>query len=115
MAGLGGLAGPGAASAEPVVLEVSQAVAGTDERSGRPVVSYVLTAAGRVAFAQFTAAHVGRKVDLRVDGQTVMTPVIKEPVAGGIGKIPVASTEAGRDLVRRLTVDGARLEIEAQE
>lgn len=100
------------ARAEPVLLEVSQAVAGTDEISGKPTVSFVLTAAGREVFARFTEANVGKRVFIRVDGATLGKPIVAERVAGGVGQIPVASPEAAETLARRLADQGARLEVE---
>lgn len=101
------------AAAEPVRLDVSEAVSGIDERSGRAVVDFILTTAGREAFARFTTAHVGRRIDIRVDGRTLLRPVVSEPVHGGVGRIPVDSLDDGRVLARRLGREGARLEVEA--
>lgn len=103
------------ALAEPVWLEVSQAVSGTDQRSGQAVVNFILTTAGREVFARFTAAHVGRRIDIRVDGKTMLRPVVRETVAGGVGQIPVTTVEEGRVLARRLAAEGARLEVEVTE
>lgn len=102
-----------AVSAEPVVLDVAQAVTGVDERSGQVLVSFVLTASGRDAFARFTAANVGRRVVLRLDGEALTRPVIRETVMGGVGQIPANDIDQGRRIVARLTQDGARLEVEA--
>ncbi|WP_408088735.1 SecDF P1 head subdomain-containing protein [Rhodoplanes sp. SY1] len=113
LAAAGPLAAP--VAAEPVWLEVSQAISGTDQRSGQAVVNFILTTAGREVFARFTAAHVGRRIDIRVDGKTWLRPVIQEPVNGGVGQIPVPTVEAGRVLARRLATEGARLEVEAVE
>lgn len=103
------------AVAEPVWLEVSQAVSGTDQRSGQAVVNFILTTAGREVFARFTAAHVGRRIDIRIDGKTLLRPVVRETVAGGVGQIPVTTVEEGKVLARRLATEGARLEVEVTE
>jgi preprotein translocase subunit SecD len=108
-------AGTSAAGAEPVRLEVSQAISGTDQRSGQAVVNFILTTAGREVFARFTAENVGRRIDIRIDGKTMLRPVVREPVNGGVGQIPVATIDEGRVLARRLGSEGARLEVEAAD
>ncbi|NVO13364.1 MAG: hypothetical protein HXX10_04940 [Rhodoplanes sp.] len=108
-------AGTSAAVAEPIWLEVSQAIYGTDQRSGQAVVNFILTTAGREVFARFTAENVGRRIDIRVDGRTMLRPVVREAVNGGVGQIPVATVDEGRVLARRLGAEGARLEVEAAE
>ncbi|RAI35714.1 SecDF P1 head subdomain-containing protein [Rhodoplanes roseus] len=109
------LASAGPATADPVWLEVSQAVSGTDQRSGRAVVNFILTTAGREVFARFTAENVGRRIDIRVDGRSMLRPVVREPVNGGVGQIPVTTVEEGKVLARRLAAEGARLEVEVTE
>jgi SecDF, P1 head subdomain len=59
-------------AAEPLVLDIASAAPAFDQRTGEPLVSFRLTEASRLVFADFTGRNVGRKVDRRVDGR-VMT------------------------------------------
>lgn len=93
---------PAPASAEPLTIEVSDAEVAYDVRSSQPVVTFRMSDASRKAFADFTAQHAGEKIDIRVDGNSVMTPVIREPITGGVGQILATSKDGARNLVERL-------------
>jgi hypothetical protein len=82
MFGLSLLSAP--AFAEPLTLEVTEAEA------------------SRKDFADFSAQHVGDKIDLRIDGNSVMKTVIREPITGGVGQILAASQDGARQLTERL-------------
>jgi len=56
------------AFAEPLTLEVTDAEIAYDPRTSQPLVTFRMSEASRKAFAEFTAQHVGEKIDLRVDG-----------------------------------------------
>jgi hypothetical protein len=43
-----------------------------------------------------------KKVDLRIDGNSVMQTVIREPITGGVGQILAASHDGARQLTERL-------------
>jgi len=59
----------GVAAAEPIAVELVSAERGYDQRTGEPVVTFRMSSASRTVFAQFTQQNVGRKFELRVDGQ----------------------------------------------
>ena len=99
--------------AEPLTLEVSEATLAHDTRSNQPVVAFRLAEDSRKAFADFSAAHVGEKIDLRVDGKSVMKTVIREPITGGVGQITTSNPDEARQLVNRLSSKGVKFEVEA--
>jgi preprotein translocase subunit SecD len=100
------------ALAEPLALEVTEASVAYDARNNFPVVSFRMAEAGRKAFADFSTRHVGQKIDIRVDGKSVMQTVIREPITGGVGQIITSNPDQARQLADRLA-KGARLEVEA--
>ena len=103
-----------AANAEPLRIEVVSAELGFDQRSGEPVVSFKMTPTSQGQFANFTAANVGRKMDIRVDGRTLMSPVIREPIVGGTGQISDRSLTASqmKNLAEQIAAGRAKIEFE---
>ncbi|MEW6454154.1 MAG: hypothetical protein AB1490_26175 [Pseudomonadota bacterium] len=103
-----------AANAEPIAIDVVSAELGFDQRSGQPVISFKMTPASQGLFANFTAANVGRKMDIRVDGQTLMSAVIREPIVGGTGQIADRSLTASqmKDLAGQIAAGRAKIEFE---
>lgn len=90
------------AFAEPLTLEVTEAETAYDARNSQPLVSFRMSEASRKAFADFTAQHVNEKIDIRVDGSSVMKVVIREPITGGVGQILATSPDGARQLTERL-------------
>jgi preprotein translocase subunit SecD len=90
------------AFAEPLTLEVTEAEVAYDTRNSQPVVTFRMSEASRTAFADFSAQHVGEKIDLRIDGNSVMQTVIREPITGGVGQILAASKDGAQQLTARL-------------
>jgi preprotein translocase subunit SecD len=90
------------AFAEPLTLEVTEAEVAYDTRNSQPVVTFRMSEASRKAFADFSAQHVGEKIDLRIDGNSVMQTVIREPITGGVGQILAISRDGARQLTERL-------------
>ena len=68
----------GIAAAQAVQLDVSDAVAGFDQRTKMPIVTVKLSEASKLKIAEITTKNVGRVMVLRVDGKEVL-----RPVAGG--------------------------------
>ena len=83
------------AAAEPTVIEVVSATAGFDQRTNEPIVEYKLSPASGKLFAEATRKNVGRKLEMRVDGQVVVSAVIREPILGGSGQISGALHRSG--------------------
>jgi SecD/SecF fusion protein len=107
------LFGVGAADAQPLQLKLRTAEPAFDLRSGQPLVSFRMTEDSARDFTRFTTENVGRKVDLRVDGKTLMQTIVREPITGGAGQVLVQSVDEGRTLAARLSDGTAVLEIEA--
>jgi preprotein translocase subunit SecD len=88
--------------AEPRTLEVTEAEVAYDARNSAPIVTVRLSETSRKAFADFSARHVGEKIDLRIDGNSVMKTVIREPITGGVGQILATSKDGAQQLTERL-------------
>lgn len=72
--------------AEPLVLTFDNA----EVRLGHndePGIFFTLSEASAEAFTELTTRNVGRRMDLRIDGTTVSSPVIREPIGGATGII----------------------------
>ena len=110
------LASGAVASAEPLQLAVAKASVVADRVTNQQSLSLELTPASREAFGAFTTEHVGDTVDLRIDGEVVMSPRMVEPITGGL--IMVSGTfEPGQlaEIGKRILPGGAKVEVEAQE
>ena len=103
--------GASAANAAPVRLKVVAALASFDA-TGAAVVNASFDPDSARILAELTAASIGRKLEIRVDGEVVSEPVIREPILGGSIVISGSMTaqEAGR-LAMRLR-DGGVIEAE---
>ena len=103
----------GAAAAEPLTIQLIDAGFDHDLRTREPIVTFVMSKASQAAFARFTQENIGRKVEFRVDGKAVSTPVIREPILSGSGQISGGfKLEEARDLAARLSSGQAKLQIE---
>jgi len=102
------------AAAEPLLMDVARAELGYDRRTGEPLVAFVLTQPSARAFAQLTAANIGRRIAIGVGGKVFERPVVREPILVGMGQISgMASVEEARDIAARLSSGAAKLELEA--
>jgi preprotein translocase subunit SecD len=106
----------GPAVAEPLTLDVTEATSEPD-RSGndRAVVTVRLAESSRQAFADFTKAHVGQTADVKIDGKSVIKPVIHEPITGAVISIAVLSIDEGRQLAARLSSKAAKLDVDVAQ
>ena len=103
----------GPAVAEPLTLEVIEASVAYGAGNSTPVMTFRMSESSSKAFAEFSARHAGEKVDIRVDGRSMMQPVIREPIKGGVGQIIASSPDEARQVAGRLASKGARLDVEA--
>ncbi len=107
------LAITGAAVAEPLKIEVAAVQAAYDQRTNEPTISFAMSESSRKAFAELTRKNVGRKLAIRVDGQTISAPIIREPILGGAGQIAGHFTvKQARDMAAGLSSGAAKLEVE---
>jgi preprotein translocase subunit SecD len=104
---------PFEAVAEPLRLGVVSASASFDQRSGQAVVGVRLTDDSRRQFADFTVKNLGQAIDVRIDGKSVIKPVVREPITGGVLHISVDRAEDAGPLAARLTNQTAAVEVEA--
>jgi preprotein translocase subunit SecD len=106
----------GPAVAEPLMLDVTEATSVPD-RSGndRAVLTIRLAESSRQAFADFTKVHVGQTADVRIDGKSVIKPVIHEPITGSVISIVALSIEEGRQLAARLSSKAAKLDVDVAQ
>jgi preprotein translocase subunit SecD len=107
---------PGVVSAGEVIsVDVVRAEAHPDSPrlSNDSVVDLFMTDASKLAFAEFSARNVGKQLDVRVNGRTVMKPVIREPITGG--RITIAgafSASDAKQLAENLMSGSAKVEME---
>ena len=79
--------------------ELVDAQASFDQRSNEPVVSFRLSTAGGIKFAEITRTFVGRAFAIVLDRDVISYPVIREPITGGSGQISGGfSIEQANDL-----------------
>jgi preprotein translocase subunit SecD len=71
-----------AASADPLTIEVSSAVVSRDA-DGMAGMTIVLAPESAAAFAALTAANIGKTVTIQIDGETVLSAVIRDAITGG--------------------------------
>ena len=96
---------------EPLMLDVIEAASAYDASNNMPLVSFRLSEVSKRAFADFSSRNVGKKIDIRLDGKTVMQTVIREPITGGVGQIITTSSDEAQQLANRL-IQKARLEVQ---
>jgi preprotein translocase subunit SecD len=66
---------------------LTNAQAGFDQMTNRPVVTFQLDASGARAFCTVTTANVGKQFAVVLDDRVLTAPVIQEPICGGNGQI----------------------------
>ena len=104
------------AAGEVISVDVVRAEAHPDplsRLSTDSVVDLFMTEAPKLAFAEFSARNVGKQLDVRVNGRTVMKPVIREPITGG--RITIAgafSASDAKQLAEILMSGSAKVEME---
>ena len=101
------------AAAEPLTVDLVDAQVGYVQGRNEPIISFRMSPSSQKAFAQLTAANVGRQLALRVDGATLSAPVIREPISGGSGQISGRFTaQQAEDIAARLRSGKSKLEME---
>jgi preprotein translocase subunit SecD len=99
-----------ATMAEPLTLDIRRAGAGHDRQTGKSILE--ITVANAQALARFATDNVGRKMDLRIDGISVLTTIIREPILGGSMQINVPTDGHARDLAAQMSNGTARVQAE---
>lgn len=88
---------------ELVVLD--SATAGHDERTGKPILKLIFAEASKERLRSISAENIGQRVELRVDGRTVLSSVLREPLSVVQVQIsnPDWTDEAVVDLAQQLS------------
>jgi preprotein translocase subunit SecD len=102
-----------AAYAQSIAIEITQAEPAFDPRISEPEVAFRMSPASAQAFAEFTRRNVGRKAAIVIDGRTMSTPIIQEPILGGSGQITGDFTvEEARRMAAGLASGTSKMTIE---
>ena len=102
-----------AAVAEPLAIEVVDAQPAFDQRIKQPVISIKMTPASAKLFAELTTKNLGRVLELRIDGKTVMSPVVREPILQGSVQISGGLTlQETKDVAGRIAAGKSKIEVE---
>jgi preprotein translocase subunit SecD len=97
----------------PLRLQIESATPIIDERTKEPVITIRLTDRSGRMFGELTKNNVGRRTEVRIDGQVVMSPIIREPILGGSLQVSGGFTlKDAQELAERLNSGGARIEVE---
>ena len=96
--------------------QVASAKAGVIDQGGGPkgyIVSLTFTEEGSKAFADATAANVGKRIAIIYDGQIYSNPVVREAISGGQCQIDgMADYEEANDLAATIRIGSLSLELE---
>ena len=97
----------------PLRLQVEKAEATFDTRTKEPVVVITLAARSGRLFYELTQNNIGRTLVLRIDGQVVAEPIIREPIKSGVVQISGSMTvNDAAALAERLSKGVAKIEVE---
>jgi preprotein translocase subunit SecD len=104
------------AEAQPLRLQVEKAEVRFDDHTKQPVVIIWMTPRSGRMFFEFTSKNINRTVEIRIDGQVVLNPIIREPILGGSVQVSGSFTvAAAQELAERLTKGAAKVEVEVVE
>ena len=96
--------------------QVASAKAGVIDQGGGAkgyIVSLTFTEEGSKAFADATAANVGKRIAIIYDGQIYSNPVVREAISGGQCQIDgMADYEDANDLAATIRIGSLSLELE---
>jgi preprotein translocase subunit SecD len=99
-------------SAEPLELKVVEAVPGVNY-DGRPLITITLSKESQLSLAKFTAEHVDRWIEVRLQGRVLMKARLRTSIEGGRKQIGDSfSSDEAKSLAVRLSSGDGRLEIE---
>ena len=97
----------------PLRIQVEKAEASLDTRTKEPVVVITMAPRSGRMFGQLTENNIGRRLVLRIDGQVVSEPIIREPIKGGVVQISGdMSLKDAAALAERLSKGEAKIEVE---
>jgi SecD/SecF fusion protein len=83
------------------------AAAGFEPDSGQPMVTFDFDQEGSAAFAEITAANIGQRFAVVLDGEVLTAPVIQQAIPGGQGQITGSFTPEEAQTLAVLLTSGA--------
>ena len=108
-------ASPGLAQVSTSVGLVVQEVSVAETETSETAVEISLAPESRIALAEFTKGALGRRANIRIDGQIVMSPVITEVIVDGRLRVTgIAAGSLGR-LRERVETGQASIQVELPE
>jgi len=103
------------AAAETLLLDIKQATSKIDEHSREPVIEVVLGDESARRVADVTTKNIGAQAEIRIDGDAVLKPVIREPLLHGTFMISGRFSRQQADAIaKRLAAHTAKLEFVVQ-
>jgi preprotein translocase subunit SecD len=97
----------------PLRVQVQRAEAAFGTETSEPVVVITMSPRSGRMFHELTLNNVGRRLVLRIDGQIVSEPIIREAIKGGVVQISGSMTvKDAADLAERLSKGEAKVEVE---
>lgn len=82
----------------------------------QPVVAFTLNSEGAEAFAKATSENIGKKITIKLDGETISEPTIQTAITGGEGSITnMESIEAAQNLAMLITSGALPIDMEQLE
>lgn len=109
------LLSPLPAMAAIVSLTVLKAEVGVDMATRQPVLTITLDPASTERFAAFTAANLFKRTIVSIDGETIMEPIIREPITQGLVQVSGEWTKEDLERIAARLADGATIVVEAVE
>jgi len=100
------------ASAEPLTLDIRAARVDHDRRTGQVLVSIALMDSSKAAFGYFSRQHVGRPMELRLDGKRIISTVIREPILGGVLEVSGLSEAEAAAIAEQLSTSAGKAQVE---
>ncbi|MEG0767069.1 MAG: protein translocase subunit SecD [Clostridia bacterium] len=100
-----------------VVMEGKQVkTAKAGYQDSKPIVYFDLTDEGRETFGKVTAANIGKRIAITLDGRTISEPVVNTAITGGSGYIEgMASLQEAESLAMLIQSGALPLEIKQLE
>ncbi|GGA53686.1 protein translocase subunit SecD [Pelagibacterium lentulum] len=86
---------------------LDRAAAAFDPDSGRPMVTFAFDRQGGTTFAEITAANIGQRFAVVLDGEVLTAPVIQTAISGGQGQITGEFTAEQAQTLAVLLTSGA--------
>lgn len=106
----------GPAAAEALRIQVGNAEVGEDPATSQPILTITLKPESKTAFGEFTRAHIGKQITVRVGSTPISEPFILEPILEGriviSGQMTRQDAKALVDLIA--AADGA-LDVEGKQ